>query len=190
MWFGLLCVATWRNLYSVSAGHSLPPVVIKKNRARVGQGISSRFGLLSVAAWMSLLGFSAAQPPLAAEAPRCNIAQKKPLYVGFAKDMGLENFESTAAASVEIVREVKHWACGDSEASNFAVSSLQLALARGSVRLERVQFHDATHAHVLLAHETQPRWRIEVAQAEDAWHVTHNRVTKASDLIEAESPKR
>jgi hypothetical protein len=136
---------------------------------------------------MSLLGFSAAQPPSASEAPRCSIAQKKPLYVGFANDMGLENFEDTAAASVDIVREIKHWACDNAESSNFAVPSLQLALARGSVRLERVQFEDATHAHVLLSNEKRPRWRIELTQAEETWRVTHNRVAKASDLIDSEA---
>ena len=182
MWFGLLCVATCRKLFAVSASPSFPPVVIRKHRAFAMRGTSSRFGLLGVAAWMSLLGFSAAPPPSAAEAPRCNIAQKKPLFVGFADGMSLENFEDTAAASVDIVREVKHWACGNAETANLAVPSLQLALARGSVRLERVQFRDATHAHVLLANETQPHWRIEVTQGDDAWRVMHNRVAKASEL--------
>ena len=139
---------------------------------------------------MSLLGFSAAQPPLAAEAPSCTVAQKKPLYVGFANGMGLDNFEDAASASIDIVREVKHWACGSSETPSFAVPSLQLALARGSVRLDRVQFEDSTHAHVLLANGAQPRWHIELTQTEDAWRVTRNRVTKASDLIDAEAHER
>ncbi|HET8933765.1 MAG TPA: hypothetical protein VFN67_10010 [Polyangiales bacterium] len=156
--------------------------MIRKRRAFARRGTSSRFGLLSVAAWMSLMGFSAAPPPSAAEAPPCTIAQKKPLYVGFADDMSLENFEDTAAASVDIVREVKHWACSNPETANLAVPSLQLALARGSVRLERVQFRDATHAHVLLADAKRPRWRLDVTQGDDSWRVTHSRVAKASEL--------
>jgi hypothetical protein len=136
---------------------------------------------------MSLLGFSAAQPSSAAEARRCNIAQKKPLYVGFADDMGLENFEDTAASSVDIVREVKHWACSNPETANLAVPSLQRALARGHVRLERVQFQDATHAHVLLADATRPYFRIDVTRANDAWRVNHNRVAKASELPRQEA---
>jgi hypothetical protein len=187
MWFGLLIVVKWRSLFTVSACNSLPPIVIRKSGALSARRKPSRFGLLSVAAWMSLLGFSAAQPPQAAEIAGCTVAQKKPLYVGFAKDMGLDDFESTAAASVDIVREVKHWACGNAERANIAVPSLQLALARGGVRLEQVQFKDASHAFVLLRTETHPRWRVDLAEADDVWRVTHNRVTKPSDDLDLQA---
>lgn len=165
--------------------------MVKQERVRGQLAKRSHFGLLGAAAGLSLLGLSAAQPPTLAEAPPCSIAQKKPLFVGFAKDMGLDDFEVTAAASVSIVREVKHWACENSEASELPVPSLQLALAQGGVRLERVQFADVTHAVVLLANDTRPYWQVRVARAEDSsWHVTHNRVSRASEETQARAQSR
>lgn len=181
---------------------SLLPLVLDKNQVSTeGRGVRWR----AVAAWLCLLCLGAAQPQsqlaTAAETPRCEISQHKPLFVAFGRGMGLESFEEAALASHAIVRRVKHWACDDPASAYTAIPSLQLALAAQGVSLERVQFDDIglSQAHVVLAgatagrghgrndghprhtgneRRTGSRWRVDLKRGADdisAWSVTRSR---------------
>jgi hypothetical protein len=151
------------------------------------------FGVLGVAAWLCLPVMGAPQPLLHAESaaatPRCQIRQKTPLFVGFAKNRGLDSFEASAVASHGIIREVKHWACGDSTTPLLATPSLQRAFNRSaSLRLDRLQFDNPglARAHVVLSDassaHSRSHWRIDLAQTDaSGWAVTDTRIATAQD---------
>lgn len=155
--------------------------------------------MLGTAAWLCLAGMGSSQPvsqvaPAApASTPPCHVQQRTPLYVGFPDGMPLDSFEETALASRDIVREIRHWACGRSTSPSLAVPSLQLAFAHNaSMRLDRLQFADTelAHAHVVLsslAHEKSRHWRVDLSRApEVGWAVTHTRIASAQDLSESQ----
>ena len=187
----------------MAAGHSLPPIDMPRTAAnqrklrRVGG-----FGVGATAAWLLLMGMSVSQPPQAeraraSAASSCKLKQKKPLFVGFAEGMRLDSFESSTLAARDILREVKHWACVDTENASVAVPSLQLAFARSEpIRLDMIQFDNADmeRAHVLLAEDrathVQPRWRLDLTEQGSGWTVTSSRQATSADIAEATASLR
>jgi hypothetical protein len=168
------------------------------------------FGVGATAAWLCLMGMGASQPPKhgdrfaasgdtdAESLASCKLKQKKPLFVGFAEGMHLDSFELSALAARDIVREVKHWACGDADNASIAVPSLQLAFARSApIRLDVIQFDDAAmgSAHVLLAERVdttnaEPNWRLDLTAQDAGWAVTQSRLATAEDIAEERANRR
>lgn len=152
--------------------------------------------MLGTAAWLCLAGMGSSQPVLEAapsvpaSSPRCRVQQRTPLYVGFPEGVALDSFEATALASRDIVREIRHWACGASTSPSVAVPSLQLAFAQSApMRLDRLQFADTelVHAHVVLTSLAAPdddrHWRVDLTRAaQTGWAVTHTGIASAQDL--------
>jgi hypothetical protein len=182
----------------MAGANTLRPIVMAPTSSElpVRRG---KFGLFGTAAWLCLAGMGSSQPILHAASSvhasgaSCLIAQKTPLYVGVFDRTAYDSFGETALASRNIVREVRHWACGASTSLSVAVPSLQLAFARGAaLRLDRMQFDDSdmVHAHVVLSStdtvtQSGPQhWRIELTQApERGWTVTGTDMASAQDLV-------
>lgn len=125
-----------------------------------------------------------AQPPSAVA--RCQVIQKRPLFVAFANGMSLDSFEPATLASREIWRRVKNWLCDSDSAEAFGSESLRAAIARHStLRVEQVRFDDAqfsrAHAVVVdarLGPNTLRGWHVYLQHGEESWRVTH-----ASDVL-------
>lgn len=154
--------------------------------------------MLGTGAWLCLVGMGssqpishAASPPVAANSS-CRLQQKTPLYVGMPEGGTLDNFEESAIASRNIVREVKQWACGASTRMSVAVPSLQLAFARrAAIQLDRLQFDDPEllQAHVVLSSPASAsaalHWRVELNRRPgSSWEVTGTDIASPRDLAE------
>lgn len=160
---------------------SLRPIVISKTHASVAPAAGALW--LRVLGWLCFIGLAAAQPLSHVRgeqmlAPRCHVARKSPLFVGFAAGTGLESFEGCARASGQILRRIETWSCEDPSSVYLAMPSLQLALgSEEGVSVESVHFDapDQSLAHVLVSHG-QPtgaamHWRIDVERLGDSWSV-------------------
>ena len=209
MAFSLRYAPTCRRLNTMAVGSSLRRVVPLMPRTSAANRKLRRiggFGVGATAAWLCLIGMGASQPPqhgdrFAASADSlasCKLKQKKPLFVGFAEGMHLDSFELSALAARDIVREVKHWACGDADNASIAVPSLQLAFARSAaIRLDVVQFDDPAmaSAHVLLAESVgatnaEPNWRLDLTAQDAGWAVTQSRLATPEDIAEERVNRR
>jgi hypothetical protein len=148
-----------------------------------------RWGSAALAFALCLCGVSAedptahdvhAQPPAAAA--RCQVIQKRPLFVAFSSGMSLDSFEQATFASREIWQRVKTWLCGGSDATEaFGSESLRAAIVRHStLRVEEVRFDDAgfVRAHAVVvdtraAADSAQAWYVHLRRGQDAWRVTH-----------------
>jgi hypothetical protein len=141
--------------------------------------------LLALATCVFGLGDGRLEPNVAAAVPpaHCNVAQKTPLYVGFAEGMTLDSFEPAAEASRAIWYGFKAWLCeasADPKDRAPRPHALHAALAaQHAVRVEQVQFDDPAmfRAHVVLldlaADPAVPSgWHVHLERSDDGWHVT------------------
>lgn len=124
---------------------------------------------------------TAASPALSG---RCNMQQKRRLFVGFAPGGGLNGFEPAAIASRDILGAVKRWLCESRELSAGHTPSLRQALHdQRALRAERIMFDDValSRAHLELAQLGQGRaaqpgergWHVHVARGPQGWGVSH-----------------
>lgn len=135
---------------------------------------------------LCVLGFGGGHLPPRAAASKpasCSIAQKKPLFVGFAEGAPLDDFEGAVFASRELYHGAKTWLC-ESSSDNFDAiphtRSLHAALmAQHALRVEQIQFDHPSleRAHIELLDlatqsETPRGWRIHLQRADGTWQVT------------------
>jgi len=123
----------------------------------------------------------------AVQSMRCSVAQKRPLFVGFAHGGDLDSFEPAALASRDIYRAVKQWLCESSQppsARTGHTPSLRVALLdRRPLRAEQIQFDNVplSRAHVVLAQlglerpyaPSERGWHVHVARSPEGWSVSH-----------------